>query len=125
MFTGNQERKSVRRVLVVDVRKRTYVQQLRTNNDPFDRAWSRFRNHFRFDRDDRQGRCKPTKCGAGEGGRSVSPFGTIYARLTMRKVMASLFEKVLVSRKVSDLTDDKPPGISQLPKETNVVRLFD
>jgi len=40
----------------------------------------------------------------------------------MRKVMAS-FEKVLVSREVGDLTDNEPPGISRLPKATNMVQL--
>lgn len=53
----------------------------------------------------------------------ANPFGTIYARLTMRKVMASLFERVLVSREVGDLTDGESPGISRLPKGTNVTRM--
>jgi len=106
-----------------DVRKHAYVRQLRTSNDPFGEAWSRFRSHFRFDSDDRQGRCRPTKRETGEKGRDASPFGTIYARLTMRKIMASLFGKVLVSREVGDLTDNEPPGISRLPKATNMVRL--
>jgi len=106
-----------------DVRKHAYIRQLRTNNDPFGEAWSRFRSHFRFDSDDRQSRCKPTKRGADEKGCGASPFGTIYARLTMRKVMASLFGKVLVSRKVGDLTDNEPPGILRLPKATNMVQL--
>jgi len=38
----------------------------------------------------------------------------------MRKVMASLFERMLVSQEVGDLTDDEPFGISRLPKATNV-----
>lgn len=38
----------------------------------------------------------------------------------MRKVMASLFERMLVSQEVGDLTDDEPFEISRLPKVTNV-----
>lgn len=68
------------------------------------------------------GRCRPTKRGIREEGRDARPFGAIYACLTMRKVMASLFERVLVSQEVGDLTDGEPPGISRLPKETNVTR---
>ena len=116
-----------RRVLVVDVRKRTYVRQLRTDNDPFGRTWWRFRSYFRFGSDDRQSRCRPRKCGPVREDVAwthswVYNIHTVYARLTMRKVMASLFEKVLVSRKVSDLTDDGPPGISRLPKEWRTIR---
>lgn len=121
-FTGNQGPRECEAHVGGDVRKRAYVRQLRTNNDPFGRARSRFRSHFRFDSDDRRGRCRPTKCGAREEGRDASPFGTIYARLTMRKVIASLFGRVLVSQEVGDLTDDEPPGISRLPK-ANVIRL--
>lgn len=74
------------------------------------RAQSRFRSHFRFDSDDHQDRYRHTGRETKEEGYDASPFSSIYARLTTRKVMASLFEKAIISREVGDLTDYEPPG---------------